>query len=385
MSSIDIDTIIKDGYEKGLPVSQIALQVGRHKSNVLARAKKMGLQHPHSGGSNYNKVENTILNMGIDPNQVDHGWIKTEEASIHFVNTLVSKTVEDHLREIVERMQKYAPRYKEIKYKKIKDPHMQLLDVADLHIGKFALSRDGKQCYDIEKAVYFAEKGVEILLNRTQHLNTELFIFPIGNDIIHVDSKSNTTTRGTRQDVSGHWVQMIDAAVQMYVRILEDLSQIAPVHVVYNRSNHDEHSGYLVAREVRAWMSRNRNISFTITNNDREYIRYGRSMIGLDHGDGAKTNEIISIMASESPQMWGDTIYRYFIRHHVHHFSKKEPLSGKDFPGATVLTMRSLSPSDDWHQKMGYVGAPQALDTVIFSKEYGLIDLMSCVFSDKNP
>lgn len=382
---MEIDKIIIDGYAKGIPVEHIAKSISRHKSVVLKRAAKLGLKHPNAGGFNYKRIEQEASRLGLDPNTVDHGWIKTEEASLHFVNTLVSKTVADHLEEITSRMEKYAPRYKPIVYKKIKDPHMQLIDVADLHIGKFAFSRDGKQCYDIEKAVYFAEKGVATLLNRTQHLNTELFTFPVGNDILHVDSTANTTTRGTRQDVSGHWIQMVDAAVQMYIKILEDLSQIAPVHVVYNRSNHDEHSGYLVAREVRAWMSRNKNITFTITTNDREYIQYGTSMIGLDHGDGAKTADIINIMASESPRMWGGTVYRYFVRHHVHHFSKREFLSGKDFPGATVLTMRSLSPSDPWHEKMGYVGAPQAIDTLIFDKRYGLVDHMSCVFSDKNP
>lgn len=68
------------------------------------------------------------------------------------------------------------------------------------------------------------------------------------------------------------------------------------------------------------------------------------------------------------------------IRHHVHHWEKTKFLHGKDYPGVTVQYMRSLSASDNWHQKQGYTGAPQAVDSFIFHPEFGQVDHMSAVF-----
>lgn len=307
-------------------------------------------------------------------------WHKTREYSSFFVNAEEKKRDEERYEKFLEAVAKHAPAYKPIKYKKYNDGHLHLIDVADLHIGKAAFNRDGTVGYDIDKAVHLAETGVTTLINRSQGFPAEKIVLPIGNDILHVDSTANTTTKGTRQDVSGHWTQMVDAAAMMYVRMLETLVQVAPVQVVYNASNHDRHSGYQLAREIRAWMSKNKNITFTISTNDREYIQYGRNMIGLDHGDGAKTQDVPLLMASESPKMWGETMYRYMIRHHIHHWQKREFLTGKDFPGITVQHMRSLSLSDEWHQKMGYTGAPQAVDALIFHPEYGQVNHLSAVF-----
>ena len=301
--------------------------------------------------------------------------------TLQFVNDKVVDNLKERVDRHIARMAEHAPAYKPIRYKKVTDPHLKLIDVADLHVGKVAHTRAGKVCYDIDKAVHLAELGVETLLTRSQGFPTETYLFPIGNDVVHVDSKENTTTRGTRQDTDGMWHEMVEASVMMYVRLLEELLKEAPVHVVYNQSNHDNHTGYMVAREVRAWMHKHKHLHFTISQNDREYVRYHQNMIGLDHGDGAKIADIPQIMAAEEPKMWGETLHRYMVRHHLHHWQKRQPLIGKDFPGVTINYMRSLSRSDDWHRKMGYIGAPQAIDAFIYHPDFGQVDHMSCVFS----
>lgn len=403
---MDIDTIITQEYAKGTPVKDIALLVSRHRSKVITRAKRLGLVHPgrcvlngiidKETNSSSLKGETAMVKeptpaelASFEEHCKANGlpyanwrgfWHKTREYSSFFVNVQAQKDDEARYEQFLEDMKRYAPKYRTMKYKKLTDKHLQLIDPADVHVGKLAFARDGRIGYDIERAVYLAETGVTTLLNRSQGFPTEKFILPIGNDVLHVDSTANTTTKGTRQDVSGHWSQMVDAAATMYIRMLEEMVQVAPVHVVYNNSNHDSHSGYQLAREIRAWMSKNKHITFTISQNDREYVKYGVNMIGLDHGDGAKTADVPLLMASEAPQLWGDTTRRYMIRHHLHHWQKREFLAGKDFPGITVQHMRSVSLSDPWHAKSGYTGAPQAIDSFIFHPVYGQTDHMSCVF-----
>ena len=320
---------------------------------------------------------------GLDFKDYPYFWDKKtlEGMSLFYRNPDAVKADKESMDSFFNRIKEYAPKYPTIKYRKVKDGHLKLIDIADLHIGKYAVSRDNKVCYDIPTAVSMAKQAVDVLLQRSQGFPTDRFLFPVGNDILHVDNKNNTTTKGTSQSVHGSWWEMYDAAHALYVSTIERLVQIAPVQVVYNRSNHDEHSGFSLARGLQHWFRHNKNVTFVVSTNDREYVEYGKNMIGMMHGDGAKLKDLPLLMAAEAPKIWGESVYRHIICHHIHHWQKHSFLLGMDMPGVTVQYMRSPSASDDWHQKMGYTCAPQAIDALIFHPEHGQVDHMSCVFN----
>jgi hypothetical protein len=50
MDSNQKNKIITEGYKKGIPIDVIAQHAGIHRSNVLGRAKKLGLKHPNQNG-----------------------------------------------------------------------------------------------------------------------------------------------------------------------------------------------------------------------------------------------------------------------------------------------------------------------------------------------
>lgn len=233
-------------------------------------------------------------------------WHKTSEFSSFFVNKEAIEEDKKNHELLLADIRRIAPKYRPFKYKKIKDPHLQLIDIADLHIGKYAIGRDGRVSYDMKIAVERAEQGVSTLLNRSQGFPTEVFVLPIGNDVVHVDNKNNTTTKGTRQDVTGMWFEMVRCSVAMYSRIIDELLRIAPVRVIYNPDNHGEHLAFNVATVLEAAFNNNKNVTFAVNpHRDREYIQYHMNMIGLDHGDGAKMTDLPMLMAAEEPKMWG--------------------------------------------------------------------------------
>jgi len=333
------------------------------------------------------RVERLLEREGYNPGLWRLVWahLKDEDGAKH---TVLLKNPEEVEREnnakqqFLDDLKKHAPKYPTVKYGRVTDGHLKLIDIADLHIAKYAIGRDGAISYDVETAVSRAHQAVESMLTRTQGFPTERFWLPIGNDVLHIDNKLNTTTKGTKQDVQGMWWQALRAAKEMYVGVIDRLAGIAPVEVIYNSSNHDEHLGFCLAEILAAHYSKCKGVTFTIEpQNDRVYKQYGQNIVGFDHGDGAKDKDLPLLMACEEPRLWAECPNRYLMRHHLHHWSKREFVAGKDMPGVTLQYMRSPSAADHWHQKMGYVGAPQAIDSFVFHPEDGQVTHTSCVFA----
>jgi len=128
------------------------------------------------------------------------------------------------------------------------------------------------------------------------------------------------------------------------------------------------------------WFHKANDVSFDVDIAHRKYYRYGNSMIATTHGDGAKNNDMPLLMASEAPHMWADTRHRYIYQHHVHHRTKVQWQSVKDYPGITLTTLRSPSAPDAWHDRNGYTATPQAIEGFVHSYEHGQVARLSHIF-----
>lgn len=392
---MDEQEYIRQEYKKGTPTKVIARNLGISSNAVQKRATRDIDCPPHGGffdngkivsdkrreemrdvtPAERSRIERLLEKEGYRP-RWGIAWAHLEDNGIK--TTVLLKNPEEDKRndeekaQFLEEIKKYAPKYRKPKYPKITNGHMKLIDVADLHISKYAIARNGTVAYDTQTAVERAHAAVEAMLAETKQYPTEKFWLPIGNDVLHVDNKNSTTTKGTHQDSIGMWWEAFRAAEQMYLAIVERLMAIAPVEVFYNMSNHDEHLGFCLAEWLEARMHNANNVTFTIEpQNDRIYKTYGKNLIGFDHGDGAKDKDLPLLMAIEAREHWSDHPNNYLFRHHLHHWSKREYLAGKDFPGVTLQYMRSPSAGDAWHVKKGFVGAPQAIDSFVFGAEYG--------------
>ena len=196
-----------------------------------------------------------------------------------------------------------------------------------------------------------------------------------GNDILHIDVPSRKTTSGTPQDTDGMWYENFLTAKKLYVDILEILLDIADVHFVYNPSNHDYMSGFMLSDSIKSWFRKCDNITFDCSIAHRKGYKYGKNLIGTTHGDGAKVADLPLIMANEFSKWWAETKHRYVYTHHIHH------KSSKDYHGITVESLRSPSGSDSWHHRNGYgVGGIKAVEGFIHSKEHGQIARLTHIF-----
>jgi|TARA_R110002074_G_scaffold11232_3_gene41869 hypothetical protein len=308
---------------------------------------------------------------GIDIKDVKHFWHKSKKFSIFAKKQPFS--VDDLFLPILEELQSYSPTFTEIKRVEIEEPHLLVIDPADVHVGKLCTLEEGGQKYDIEKACESVDQGVRGILSKASGFNIDQIMFVIGNDVLHIDNTKRQTTSGTPQDTDGMWHEAFQAAKTMYVKAIELMLPIADIRVVYNPSNHDYMSGYMLAQTVEAYFRNHPNVTFDVSISHRKVFTYGLNMIGTNHGDGAKLADLPLLIATEFPEEWANCPHRYIYLHHFHHKQVHKWMSGKDYIGVTAEYLRTPAPSDSWHFKKGYVGAKKAIEGFIHSKSDGQV------------
>ena len=312
---------------------------------------------------------------GIDLNGVSLYWDKTKDYSVAVRLDKNQVTYENLRDEIIEMMDAHSPQYPNIQRDFLVDGHLLVVDPADVHIGKLATAFESGEDYNSHIAVKRVHEGVEGILQKVKGFNIDQIMLVIGNDILHVDSPRNTTTSGTNQDVCQMWYDNFLMAKQLYVEVIEKLTSVADVHVVFNPSNHDYTNGFFLADAIKSWFRHSNNITFDCSIAHRKYYRYFENLIGTTHGDGAKQADLGLLMAEEAKKDWGDTKHRYFYTHHVHHKTSKYLI------GITIESLRSPSGNDSWHHRNGYgVGGVKAIEGFLHSKEHGQICRITHIF-----
>ena len=329
-------------------------------------AKKIYYTHHHA-------LTKEAEEVGIPVESITHYWYKGKQFSIFSKQN--ERTYFEIRDEIIESMKSHAPEFNTVfNYGKVKEPHLLVIDPADIHIGKLSSEMETGEKYNTEIAISRIIEGVDGLLTKTSGFEFDKILFIIGNDILHVDNAKRTTTSGTPQDTDGMWFTNFLLAKDIYIRVIEKLLPIAPVVVQYDPSNHDFTNGFFLADTISSWFSKCKSISFNIKPSHRKYFNYGKNLIGTTHGDGAKETDLPLLMAQEASEHWHKCIHRYWYTHHIHHKKSKE------YGSVTVESLRSASGTDSWHHRNGYQHSKKAIEAFIHHKEEGQIARFTHIF-----
>ena len=84
----------------------------------------------------------------------------------------VNKFIHDH-----------APTYKNIKRSKSKEPHLLVINPADIHIGKYAQEVETGEEYNTDVACERVIEGIKGLLAKSIGFDIDKILFCIGNDV----------------------------------------------------------------------------------------------------------------------------------------------------------------------------------------------------------
>ena len=365
---------VKELFQQGFTATEISKYLyPKYEADIKfdslrKRVYKELLKDSHSA------LYNECNTVGISPENVSSYWYKGEHFSINVRPEGDKFNPEQFIQQLVSEIKNWAPQYRPITRTAQTDGHCLVFDPADIHIGKLASSFETGEEYNQEIAVQRVKEALGSLLNKASGFNIDKIIFVTGNDILHIDTPKRTTTGGTPQDTDGMWYDNFLKAKRLLIDVIETLVTVADVEVVYNPSNHDFMSGFMLLQAVEAWFKTSKNVTFKNNMNHRKYVQYGKNLIGTTHMDGAKMQDLPLLMAHEASNYWHECKHRYIYGHHVHH------KVSKDFMSVNIETLRSPSSADGWHHRNGYQYAPKAIEAFIHHPEHGQVARLTHIF-----
>ena len=281
--------------------------------------------------------------------------------------------------QILKEIKEYSPTFPKIERSKIEEPHLLVIDIADLHINKYCEAYLTGYDYNSEVAVKRAIEGTKGIIKKANGFDIDKILFVTGNDVLNTDNLNKSTTKGTPQDTDVNWYKAFLMAKECYIKCLELCLSVADVDVIHCPSNHDFMSGCFLSDTLESWFRNCENITFDITPKYRKYYKYHSNMIELEHGDKGSLNKLPLTMAQEQPQMWANTKFRYGYLHHIHHTDKTTFKSSKDSIGVNITYLRSPSPPDLWHSDNQYLNMIAA-EGFVHSKNHGRVSQITHYF-----
>ena len=372
----DLWASIKEAYSNwdGSPssVNEICRKFGMSRNTLQELLRQMGTTHDSSPWPNevvakadegflteelLRKKEERVL---VNAERREYSRVKKDAEKYRRLD-LYAKAIKAHF--------DYGPSIDipTIHIKDAKKPYSALISPTDFHWGKYATAMygDGYNREVAEQRLFeCTEKVIDQLLKRGR---PEKIILGIGGDGLHIDNQSRGTTRGTPQDVDGNPTELAHTYVDLCRRYISFVAQVCPVQVFVVPGNHDYYTSALLRAALIGWFHKAENVEIVENLSTRQTFLYGKNLITFVHGDDGNVKDYASIIAGESPKMWGKSEQRFIFTGHLH-TERELP----QFGNITVYRMPSLAGTDDWHHRKGYKSR-KALIGYVLDKEDGVV------------
>jgi hypothetical protein len=250
-----------------------------------------------------------------------------------------------------------------------KDTGLMLeLALSDHHFGKLAWPAETNgRPYDVKIAEATFMRAIEQLLELSKGFEFEQILLLVGNDIFHSNDAAGNTANGTRLDTEGRFHKTYWTVRKMLCKVIERLSEIAPVKVPILLGNHDKLSAWTLGDSLECYFEGDPNVVIENAPTYRKYHEFGKVLLMFTHGDLGKRLDYPLLMATENSAAFGRTQFREVHTGHLHTTRTEE------IHGVRVRILPALCPADSWHHENGYVGSLRTAESYVWSREQGLI------------
>lgn len=252
------------------------------------------------------------------------------------------------------------------------DEVVGVLSIRDTHFGMFTSHPGPYNTYDTEEAqAAYVSAGFE-LMERAEREGVQHIVIPFGSDAIHIDGPTNTTTKGTPQDVSTVWWKAMEAAIAALNTVTQEATKrFSNVTLVLEQGNHDNNLARALGMAMRQrWEDK----VFILDGNEKiKYVRNGDVHLFFDHGDTLKPGDYPAVIYSDYPGIVHKKDYVEVLTGHLHHRKRTTLQQAGDYWEDGGLTHRitpALCPSSDWAEGRGYRSLPGAQLTVYDDQKF---------------
>lgn len=276
--------------------------------------------------------------------------------------------------EMVEGFKATLPRLKRTPQdkKKSKEDLMNVVPIGDHHFGMLSWEPETGQDYDLDIAKHDLCAAFDYLISQAPPAEVTLII-SLG-DFFHTDSYEGTTQSGHILDMDSRLPKMVQVGVaSMRQAITTSLTKSKTVEVICTLGNHDRVLSMALAVLLSHVYEKEPRVIIHDQPTWRHYRRWGKTLIGVTHGDkaGKKTADLPGIMATERPEDWGETEFRYFFRGHTHTEARTE------YRGCITEVFRTLAGADSYTTAGGWISG-RDLKLLTMSKQYGEVGRTTC-------
>jgi hypothetical protein len=361
--------------DEGFTVAEAAEQLGMSERNafrMLQRIKQKAAQMGYSPDHDMNKpVPDGFVVSGVSTYYNDEGkptgqWVKSRLAADDRL-----KALQEAIADSVAEYKGLGKPTKQLKQKQDGSNYMVAIPIGDPHIGMYAWSEEAGEDFDTDIAR-------NDLLNASRNLFTaspdanKCLIANLG-DFFHSDNQSNRTSRsGAALDVDTRWARVLKLGCMVMVDMIHlALKKYPEVEVINAIGNHDDHSAVMLSAFLSAYFSDEPRVTVQPTTAKFHYVKFGKCLIGVTHGDTIKHNDLGELMATDKAEEWGSTEHRMWFVGHIHHSRKTE------LRGCTVESFRTLAAKDAWHAAKGYRSG-RDMNAIVIHKDYGEVARYRC-------
>lgn len=257
------------------------------------------------------------------------------------------------------------PRFKPIKAPAVRSAALtNFIGLFDLHIGAKITADDPMGCWDIEIAKKTIIQSVTHAIATAPKAQRLVLCF--GGDVGHYDGLEPVTPRSKHVLHSdGSFDDMVDATLEVATSMIDlGLRTHPEVYVVWAEGNHDQASTVWMRKMLPRIYASEPRLSVVQSKTPYYALLFGKVMLCIHHGHGAKLMDYAGIFASMFRKLWGQAEYAYGHRGHEHHIHSKEK------GGMLTLQHPSLCPSDDYASGKGLISHRGCIRTT-YHDEYG--------------
>jgi len=251
----------------------------------------------------------------------------------------------------------------------------------DLHLGKLAWGKESGENYDSTIACERFLNTIKTLLNNSKGFEYSKILFPIGSDFFNSDTIENTTTGGTPQDEDLRWKKTFRIGSRLLIDAINYMRSETnlPIDVIVIPGNHDFQRSYYVGEYLSAWFKDDKNVHINNGPEPRKYYKFGQVLLGYTHGSEEKEGSLPMLMAcdKESKKYWTDTKFHEWHLGHIHRkkdvvYKPSKKTTSEDL-GVIVRYLSSLTGTEEWHFKKGFVGSIKAGEAFIWNGDTGMV------------
>lgn len=324
-----------------------------------------------------NRIRKEAISRGHSP---EHGWTQTVPEGYHIKGISDYRKTEtgyqwvksdrdkeaqqEAFKDFVEGMcADIIPKKKTKIVKGTESNLMSILPVGDAHIGMYSHQPETGQDFDVEIAIQRNTDAIDYLVESAP--KSEVGVLVNVGDFVHIDDSSNRTPQSKNVlDVdTRHTHVMTQAGALLAYMVDKMLTRFGRVVAINAIGNHDPHSAVALSMFLNAYYRNDPRVEAPVTESAFHYIEWGQHLIGVNHGDKMKAQQLRDEMTMHP--YWGDAKYRRWIIGHWHH---KEAI---DLKGVLIETFATLAGPDGWHKEQGFGWANKTMELITLHKERG--------------